>query len=267
MPPKLGILAGGGELPSKLIQICRSTGREVFVVALQGHADPAALGDVAHAEIRLGAAGDILDRLKAERVEELVMAGGVRRPSFAELQPDARALKILAKVGYTALGDGSLLSALARVLESEGFRVVGPDDLVAELLAPEGPLGRLEPDDRLRADIALGIASARAIGADDIGQGAVVRNGVIVGTEGSAGTDALIARCAGPGGVLVKVKKPEQDRRLDLPSIGVETVRNAAAAGLAGIAVEAGGALVIDRAEVAETADAAGLFVIGVAAR
>ena len=264
MPPKLGILAGGGELPSKLIQICRSTGRDVFVVALHGHADLAALDGVDHAEIRLGAAGDILDRLKAEHAEELVMAGSVRRPSLAELKPDARGARILARVGYAALGDNSLLSALAKVLEREGFRVVGPDDIVTDLLATEGVYGRIAPDDPAHADIEIAAAAARAIGVDDIGQGAIVRDGVVVGTEDAAGTDALIARCAGKGGVLVKVKKPGQDRRLDMPTIGEATVRNAAAAGLAGIAIEAGNALVIGRDRVIEAADAAGLFVVGI---
>lgn len=266
MPPKLGILAGGGELPSKLIQICRSTGREVFVVALQGHADPATFEGVDHAAIRLGAAGDILDRLKAEGVEELVMAGGVKRPSLVELQPDARAIKILAKVGYSALGDGNLLSALARVLEDEGFRVVGPDDIVTDLLAPEGVLGAISPNETTRADIAIAAEAARAIGTEDIGQGAIAREGRVIGTEDEAGTDALIAKCAGKGGVLVKLKKPGQDRRLDLPTIGIGTVRNAAAAGLAGVAVEAGNALVIERDKVIAAADAAGLFVVGITA-
>ena len=176
---------------------------------------------------------------------------------------------MFAKTGARALGDDGLLSALVRALEDEGFRMVGADDVVSDLLAPQGPLGAVAPEAEAKADIALGIDVALALGALDVGQAVVVQQGLVLGVEAAEGTDALIERCgglrrAGPGGVLVKVKKPGQDRRVDLPTIGVSTVTAAAAAGLSGIAVEAGGTLVMDRSAVAETADRVGVFVIGV---
>lgn len=269
MQPKLGVLAGGGALPRMLVDVCRASGREVFVVALDGQADAAAYSDVPHAVHRMGAAGDILDALKGAGVEEIVMAGPVRRPSVSELRPDGRAAKIIAKIGMRAVGDDGLLTAVAGVLEEEGFRVTGVDSLLDGLRAPAGPFGRLTPDEQAKADIERGLDVAAGLGSLDVGQAVVVQEGLVLGVEAAEGTAALIERCAGlrregPGGVLVKISKPGQDRRLDLPTIGIETVEAAAAAGLAGIAVEAVRTLVIDRPGLTRLADDKGLFVIGV---
>jgi len=269
MAPKLGILAGSGELPLRLIDACRASGRAVFVLGFEGAADPANFAAVPHASIRLGAAADGLKILRENGVEELVMAGPVRRPSLASLMPDRRAAKFFARIGLRALGDNGLLSAIIAELEIEGFRVVGADSILATLLAPEGALGRIEPDTQALADIARGLEVARALGALDVGQAAIVQQAIVLGVEAVDGTDALIRR-AGPlrregvGGVLVKIAKPAQERRADLPTIGVATIEACAVAGLRGVAVEAGAALIIDRAEVAAAADRTGLFVVGV---
>jgi DUF1009 family protein len=188
------------------------------------------------------------------------------------LRPDWRAARFFAKIGWRALGDDGLLRAVIKELESEGFRVIGADSILAAALAPRGPLGALVPDAQAEADIAHGIGVARALGSLDIGQAVVVQQGIVLGVEASEGTDALIARCAtlrraGPGGVLVKIAKPGQERRADLPTIGLHTVTAAAAAGLSGIAVEAGATFVLDRPALAAAADHAGLFVVGIAAR
>ena len=171
--------------------------------------------------------------------------------------------------GARALGDDGLLSALVAELEREGFRVLGPEDLLCAGLAPEGPLGRLLPDAQARADIARGTEIARALGELDIGQAVVVQQGLVLGVEAIEGTDQLLRRCAdlrreGPGGVLVKLEKPTQERRVDRPTIGPQTVTLAAAAGLRGIAVEAEATIVVDRDQVAAAADRAGLFVVGI---
>ncbi|MBX9633910.1 MAG: UDP-2,3-diacylglucosamine diphosphatase LpxI, partial [Magnetospirillum sp.] len=168
-----------------------------------------------------------------------------------------------------ALGDGGLLRAVARELEGEGFRIVGIDDVLSDCLAVAGPHGQVVPDDQAQADIQRGHQVAKGIGALDVGQAVIVQQGIVLGVEAIEGTDALIRRCGelrrdGPGGVLVKVKKPGQDRRLDLPTIGTATVQEAARAGLRGIAVEAGGALVLGRDAVAAEADRLNIFVIGI---
>jgi UDP-2,3-diacylglucosamine hydrolase len=271
MAARLGILAGSGELPLRLIEACRAADRPVFVLAFEGAADPAILADVPHAWIRLGAAGEGMRLLRENGVTELVMAGGVPRPTIWSLRPDWRAAKFFARIGYRALGDDGLLRAVIRELEEEGFRIVGAHSVLGDALAAAGPFGRLTPDEQAESDIALGLAVVRALGALDIGQAAVVQAGIVLGVEAIEGTDALVARCGrlkreGPGGVLVKMAKPGQERRADLPTIGVRTVAAAAAAGLRGIAVEAGSTLVIDRAGVAAAADEAGVFVVGMPA-
>lgn len=269
MPAKLGIIAGEGDLPFRLVDACRTTGRPFFVVALEGHADPRLAQGVPHAWARLGAAGMTLRLLREAGVTELVMAGRVRRPSLTELRPDWRATRLFAKLGVRSLGDDGLLRAVTRELEAEGFRIVGVQDVFGSLLTPRGPLGRLQPDAGAERDIAHGIEVARRLGALDIGQAVVVQQGLVLGVEAIEGTDALIGRCGalrreGAGGVLVKMCKPQQDDRLDLPTIGVTTVERAHAAGLRGIAAQAGGTLTIDREAVARVADRLGLFVIGV---
>ncbi len=265
----IGIIAGSGGLPRRVIDSCRAAGREVFVLALEGEAEPDVVGSVPHAWCRIGAAATGLDLLRANAVAELVLAGGVRRPSLAALRPDWRAAKLLARIGYRALGDNGLLKAVVHELEREGFRVIGADQLLDEASLPEGPLGQVRPDADAAADIAHGVHIARAIGALDIGQAVVVQQGFVLGVEAIEGTDGLLHRCAllrrdGPGGVLVKVEKPGQERRADRPVIGPQTVTLAAESGLRGIAAEAGTTLVLDRDEVIRLADSTGLFVVGV---
>lgn len=270
MTSKLGIVAGGGEFPGLAIAACRAQNRPFHVLALSGHADPAIIGDAPVDWIRLGEAGTGFQKLKQAGVEEVVMIGPVRRPTLRELAPDFRTTRFFAKVGLKALGDDGLLRAVAREIEEEGFRLVGIDDVLADCLAVPGIYGRQKPDEQADSDIRRGIEVAKGLGALDVGQAVVVQQGIVLGVEAIEGTDALVRRCKdlrrdGPGGVLVKVRKPGQDRRLDLPTIGVTTLREAAEAGLRGVAVEAGGALVLGREAVTAEADRLGLFVLGIA--
>jgi DUF1009 family protein len=267
---RLGIIAGGGTLPRRLIESCRAKGRDVFVLALQGQAEPETVANIPHAWCRMGAAAKALGLLRDNGVIDLVLAGSIRRPTLSTLRPDWREAKFFAKVGYRLLGDDGLFSAVAKELELEGFRLLGAHELLdAEATVPEGPLGRLKPNEEAEADIGRGIAIARALGMLDIGQAVVVQQGLVLGVEAIEGTDALLRRCSelrreGRGGVLVKLEKPGQETRIDRPTVGPQTVRLAAAAGLQGLAVEAGATLLLDRDEVIRTADAAGLFVVGV---
>ena len=220
--------------------------------------------------VRLGAVGTALDLLRRNDVEDVVMVGRVRRPPLSALRPDWKGTQLLARIGLRAAGDDGLLRAIVRELEREGFRVVGIDQILCSLLVPEGPLGRHRPDADDAVDIACGREVASTLGRLDVGQGVVVQRGTVIAVEAVEGTDAMLARAGAlrldrRGGVLVKMKKPQQERRVDLPTIGVATVEGAAAAGLAGIAIEAGGTLVVDRPAVVAAADAAGLFVVGVA--
>ncbi len=265
----LGILACGGALPLSIARTALAAGRPVFAVALEGWADPAAWAGLPHMVSRPGAAGNILDALRRAGARQLVLCGRAQRPSIVSLRPDATALRLLARAGRAYFeGDDGLLRAVARVLEEEGFEVIPPQAVMAELLPPAGLLtGGAGPDAMAQSDIARGIAVARALGAVDVGQAVVVQQGLVLGVEAIEGTDALLGRCGplrreGPGGVLVKLVKPGQDRRLDLPAIGPVTIAGAAGAGLRGIAIEAGGTILVDRAAMLAAAEAAGLFVL-----
>ncbi len=271
MQGKIGILAGGGELPRLLVSACRARGREVFVLGIEGHADPDAFADVSHAQVRMGAMGEAFRLLKDAGVGDVVFAGTIRRPSLANLRPDARGTLFLARIGGKALGDDGLLRAVAVEFEREGLRLLGAHQVLSDIVAREGAYGRLRPSAEDEIDIARGVEVAKGVGALDVGQGAVVQQGIVLAVEAVEGTDRMLARCGdlrreGQGGVLVKVCKPAQDRRLDLPTIGTATVEAAAAAGLSGIAIEAGAALVIDADALARRADELGLFVVGLTA-
>lgn len=242
----------------------------MFLVGFEGFAEPSVLAPFPHEMIRLAAAGRILAALRAHGCEDLVLVGPVRRPSLLDLRPDAEGARILARIGRAAFaGDDGLLAAVVRILAEEGFRVVGAHEILTDAVGPRGQLGAVAPDAQAMSDIARGAAVARALGAVDVGQGCVVQQGIVLSVEAIEGTDAMLGRVAavarpGPGGVLVKMVKPGQDRRADLPTIGPGTVRAAAAAGLRGIAFEAGGTILTDRAALASAADAAGLFLVGI---
>jgi DUF1009 family protein len=255
-------------LPAQVAAGALAQGAHVFVVAFEGETDPDLVRELPHRWVPLGAVGQTIDALRAAQVDDVVLIGPVRRPALASL--DRRGMQLLARLGLRRHGDDQLLRLIVEELEREGFRVIGADTLIEDVLAPEGPMTVLVPDSEAMRDIALGVVVARRLGDLDIGQAAIVQQGLVLGVEAAEGTDALIARCAalqraGRGGILVKVKKPAQERRADLPTIGPTTVRRAAEAGIAGIAVQAGHCLVVGRAEVIALADRAGLFVVGVA--
>jgi len=265
----LGILAGGGRLPGRVAAAAAAAGRAVFIVGLDGFADSAVLAPWPHAMVRVGAVGRILAVLRTNRCRDVVLIGTVRRPSIFDLRQDAEGVRLLARAGRAAFaGDDGLLAAVMKVLGEEGFHVIGAHEILHEALAPAGVLGAVVPDAQAMADIDRGVVVARALGAVDVGQGCVVQQGLVLAVEAIEGTDAMLARCAGlarpgPGGVLVKLVKPEQDHRADLPTIGPETVRAAAEAGLRGIVFVAGATLLADRAAAIDAADRAGLFLLG----
>jgi UDP-2,3-diacylglucosamine hydrolase len=266
---RLGIIAGGGALPGKLVQACETAGIKVFIIAFEGQTDEAILDGQKYMLTRLGAAGQIINTLKSHNIHDLVLIGSIRRPSLSELKPDMRTAQFFTKLGLRALGDNGILHALHHELEDEGFIVYGVQHFVADLIATEGPVGSYKPGKEQLADIERGIEACRKLGAMDIGQSVIVQQGIVLGVEAAEGTDELIRRCKdlhrkGRGGVLVKTCKPQQDKDLDLPTIGPETVRLCADAGLTGIAIHAGNSLLLQPQEVAELANRHKMFVVGV---
>jgi UDP-2,3-diacylglucosamine hydrolase len=272
---RLGIIAGGGDLPIAIAQAAQNDGREVFLLALEGMANAQAVDAFPHAWASLGELGKLIRLLKDADCYEITMAGKVHRPEIHRLKLDARGALALPRVIAAAIrGDDALLRALIGLLEKEGLHVIGSAEAARDLLAPEGPLGELEPTEDEQGDVLHGIRVVRALGELDIGQAAVVCRGLVLAVEAAEGTDAMLTRVASlpealrgtpeeRKGALVKALKPNQERRVDLPVIGTRTVELAAAGGLAGIAVQGGATLIIDRARVAETADLLGLFVYG----
>lgn len=269
MPPKLGILAGSGPLPGRLAQACLVSGRDYFILAFNGETDPAVIDGHPQAWVDLPAFGRGIATLKQAGAEDLVLIGPVGRPDFRNLKPDWRGARLLPKVIKAARsGDDAIMKVLVRELEAEGFRVVGAEEVLSELTALGGLIGGPQPRPEDWADIQRGVDVLRELGRLDIGQAVVVRDGYVLAVEAAEGTDAMLRRCqsfAGQdaSGVLVKLPKPDQERRADLPTIGVTTVHLCAAARLAGIAIEAGGALVTESEAVGAAATEAGLFVYG----
>ncbi|MAB13975.1 UDP-2,3-diacylglucosamine diphosphatase LpxI [Parvibaculum sp.] len=273
--PKLAIVAGAGPLPVSLAKAALAEGREVFIIGIEGFAG-SEIEAFPHAWNRLGAMGKFIRLLKDNRCEEMVLIGAVTRPDLRKLSLDMTAIRLLPKLrSWMKQGDDGLLRGLGGYIQDEtGVRIVGAHEISGGLLAPEGALTKLVPDDSQKSDIAVAMNAARAIGALDIGQGAVACRGIVLALEAAEGTDAMLERVANlpehlhgsetaREGGLVKLPKPGQERRMDLPTIGVRTVENAAAAGLAGIAVEGGGALVDDIDAMTEAANRLGLFVVG----
>lgn len=270
MAPKLAVIAGKGHLPAQLIAAAGAAGREVFVLAFEGITDPGLAHGRAHRWVRLGAVGAALEALHASGANDVVMIGPVGRPSIGALKLDWRGVRLAARLGLSGQADNRVIDLIVQELEAEGFRVLGADEVLNTLVVPTGPLTRTVPDAAGQADIAHGVRIATELGRLDIGQAVVVQQGLVLGVEAIEGTDRLLERCGGlrrdgPGGVLVKVRKVDQDRRVDLPTIGPATVEAAARAGLRGIAIERGEGLIAERERTIAAADARGLFIVGVA--
>ncbi|MGH6871006.1 MAG: LpxI family protein [Rhizomicrobium sp.] len=271
---RLGIMAGGGDLPVAIAESARAAGRGVFVLRMPG-ADQD-FGDVAQASVGIGEWGRTMSLLHGHDCDEITMAGKLARPDWKTIKPDMKGLLVAPGVFKAALkGDDALLRHMIGLVEKEGFRVVGTAEAAPGLIAPAGLYGRHKPDAQANDDLQHAFRIVRRMGELDIGQAAVVCEGLTLAIEAAEGTDAMLERLtqlprhlrgtvSDRLGVMVKAPKPRQERRVDLPVIGVRTVELCAAAGLAGIAVEAGAALLVRRQTIVEAADRLGLFVMGV---
>ncbi|MEC9022546.1 MAG: UDP-2,3-diacylglucosamine diphosphatase LpxI [Pseudomonadota bacterium] len=268
-PDKIGIIAGGGSLPEKIAKACEDDGKEVFIIALENQSTNRQLGDYPGESIKMGEVKYGIDILRREGISDLVFAGPVTRPSLRELNLDGWTMSKAIKLGLRWFGDDSILSALVKTLEDEGFNIHGPEELLENSLCKPGPFGKHLPTDTQWGDIKHGLKIARAIGELDIGQSAVVQQGIVLGVEGIDGTDALIERCgplqrSGKGAILMKTCKPQQERRIDLPTIGLQTVSALVKNRFSGVVIEAAKTLVLDEEALTKLANDAGLFVYGI---
>lgn len=272
----LGLIAGDGRLPYEVLCALRAKGQAATLIGLEGEADIELLKSFQPHIYHFGQIGSMLNALKSADCTALLLIGGVRRrPDFSHLMGDFETLKRLPKILKAIVGgDDGVLRSVIRLIEEEGFSVLGVADVAPELLVPEGVMTRAVPSRQDLADMHQAAHAASLLGALDIGQAVVAVNGRVVAVEGAEGTDALLERVAdlraakrfsakGRAGVLVKRAKPNQDLRVDLPTIGPETVRRATAAGLRGLVLESGRCLIAERASVVKQADTDGLFVVG----
>lgn len=272
----VGIICGAGGLPFAVADAVLRQGRPVVLFAINGWAEPANVARYPHEWVALGQFGRLRRLARAKACRDMVFIGTLVRPALGEIRLDLATMRLLPRiVSLMRGGDDHLLSGLGRIFEDHGFRLLGAHEVAPDILAPEGALTRRQPSERDQADIARGLALLRAIGPFDIGQAAVIADNHVLAVEAAEGTDAMLARIAdlraqgrvrSPAGtgVLVKAPKPKQDRRFDLPTIGAQTVDGVARAGLAGLAVVAGGTIMAAPDLMAAAADKAGLFVAGV---
>lgn len=267
---RLGVLAGRGSLARELTDAALLMGRDIFVFIVEGEGDPALFADVPHIVFRLNSIGKFIALAQEREIRDVVLTGVFHPWQFLELAHDPWVLKRLPKLLANAYkGNDALLSFLIDELEKADLRVIGPDDLAQQLIPKLGILGRHRPTADEWRDIRIGASAAHELGQRDIGQAVVVRAQEIIGTENADGTDALIASILessdkSPAPILVKMKKPQQEMRADPPAIGPATVRNAATAGFRGIAVEAGGAVLLERDKCVRLADEFGLFLVAI---
>jgi Uncharacterized protein conserved in bacteria len=272
----VAVVCGGGSLPATVADALVGQGRGVVMFPLHGWADPAAVERFRHHWIHIGQLGRFSRLARSEGCRDLVLIGTLVRPTIRQVRLDIETLRVMPRIirAYRG-GDDHLLSGIGRILEDYGFRLVGAHEVAPQILAPLGHVGRFAPTPRDEADITRALALLAATGPFDVGQAAVVADGRVLAVEAAEGTDHMLAhiaemrrggriRSAAGTGVLVKAPKPSQDRRFDLPTVGPSTVEHIAAAGLAGLAVVAGGVIIVEPARVMALADKANIFVAGV---
>jgi len=274
----IGLIAAGGVMPFAVADSLIARGLNPVLFALKGACDPVRVERFRHHWISVGQVGRAVRLFRSENCRELVFIGTLVRPALSEIRLDWGTLRVIGRV-WAAFrgGDDHLLSGIGRILEQDGFRMVGIRDVAPDLLMPEGCITRTAPDQSAAADIARGRDVLRALSPFDIGQAVIVIDGHVVGVEDIEGTDGLLARVAhlraegrirakAARGVLVKAPKSTQDLRFDLPTIGPRTIEGAGKARLAGVAIVAGNTIVVEPQTMIEAADAAGLFVTGLPA-
>ncbi|MDR1475383.1 MAG: UDP-2,3-diacylglucosamine diphosphatase LpxI [Holosporales bacterium] len=263
---RIAVICGNGDLAKKCVNTCFAKGELSCVVAIEGACSTEKF-PCPSLVASLGRVGVALDFIKMHNSTHVVLVGGIKRPSIGELKLDSVGRRWLMKLGSLVFsGDNELLKGMSSLLEKEKLKVIGVSDILIETVAAGDVRTKLKPDSLAVFDIKRGIAVAKALGGVDVGQSVIIQQGVVLGVEAKEGTDALIDRCAslrldGVGGVLVKLIKPNQDKRLDMPAIGVETVKRTASAGLRGIAIESKSTLVSGKKEVINAADKLGLFI------
>ncbi len=266
---KFCVFAGGGSLPTVVIETLQAEKKPFHVITFKGQPQPdISLENIEHSMCYIARIGALFKILKKQNITHIVMAGYLSKPSIFDLKPDLRGAKLLASLAI--IHDDAIFSTICAILEDEGFNIVAVQDVCPSLVAEKGIYGKVKPNEEECLDARFGLTVVNALGRLDIGQAAVVKKRVVLGLEAVEGTDKLLERCAAfrgkknKGAVLIKAAKPSQDTRVDMPTIGVRTIELLKQYKYAGIAVQAGGTLIINKPAVVKAANKAGVFIIGI---
>lgn len=266
LSPTLGLIAGDGDIPRLIIKKCAEQNRPIFVVAIEGNTPPETVANVDHIWLKIGHISSFVDAFNKHNIKDIIFAGGVKRPNFNNLSLDWEAVKLAAIMGYKTLGDDGILTMITRFFESKGFGILTPADILQDLRPKAGTLTLKAPTEEESGDIAKGIKILETLSSADVGQAIIMQMGQVLGIEAIEGTERLIRRVhdyklAAEGGTLIKMSKSQQNLKIDLPTIGVETIHQLSDSRLGGVAIEAERTQIIDQEAVIKLANELGLFV------
>ena len=265
----LGLIAGAGSLPIEVARLLRGMGYSLFAIGFDGLTDRALESEVEDARwVRLGKLDAMAKAMQELGARRFILIGKVPKALIFEsrgiAEPDAEAIRLLAE--ERDRGDEPLMNAIARWIEGRGFQLCDQGEMLAPMLATVGPLSARSPSETELADLAIGLPIVRELGRLGIGQCVVVKQGSVLAVEAIEGTDSVIERAGelgGSGATVIKASRPGQDRRFDLPAVGVGTINAICASGASGLAIEAGSTLIVDRQGMTEAADRANIAVWG----
>ncbi len=265
---KIGIIAGAGYLPMHVFEACKKHNIPAVVVGLENETSFELYNDEDIKKFKIHSISKIIDFLREEGVDSVTLAGKVKRAKISRLLLDLKGAKLFARVIKNGLEDNSILKTIIEFLEDEGFEIIAPEKIATNIILTKGFLTVNKPDKVAEDDIKKGIKILKGIASFDVGQALIIQNGLVLGVEAAEGTDELIKRCGeikqeGEGPILIKVIKPGQDKRVDLPCLGPDTIINAGKFGIRGIASEAGSTLILDQNNTLKLADKLGIFIYG----
>lgn len=267
---KIGIIAGAGLLPRTVFDSCNAQNIDCTVLGIEGQVSKELFEDIELQTIPLYSISKLLSALRKNDVTHIVLAGKVERKNLSKLLFDLKGAVLLTHIIKGGRNDNSVLSAVITFLEKEGFVILPPEHVARNITAKKGVLTKLEPDQSALDDIKKGVRILKNIASFDVGQALVIQAGLVLGVEAAEGTDELIKRCGliqqkdEPAAILVKIVKPDQDRRVDLPCVGPHTITMLREYGLRGVAMEAGSSLILDEKSAIEEANKAGIFIVGI---
>jgi DUF1009 family protein len=266
-PANLGIIAGGGLLPSEIASLHQNLGGKVFIAALEGEADISSITSYPYKQFPMGSVGALLEYFVENNVKEIIIIGGITRPDLKSIKVDVMGSLLIAKIlKEKFLGDDTVLKIISNFIESKGFKVISPTKLL-ELSDYAGfHKTNSSPSNQDKIDIELGVKTLKSLSNLDIGQSIIVSDSYVLGIEAAEGTDNLIRRCellrkTNKGGVLVKMAKSDQDMRLDLPTVGPDTIFYLAKHGYNGLAIEKAGVIIVKPTETIILLYKSGLFI------